>query len=234
MLQRFGLVAGANVLDVGCGEGTVTVSIAERVYPGCVTGLNRDPDLLTAALESAAKTSNATVKFVEGDATSPDVFQPNSFDFVYCRLVLWTIPEREQVVRNMIRWAKPNGIICGQEPDAMGGIYWPPHSAHDEYWNGVIKYHQDRQDGIDPGCGRKLYALFYQLGLTEIRVGVSALYKESLTWPDSAKNYKGPELEAVKAGYIPESALKGMSEWAQSLLAFMMIPTIIVAGRKAR
>ena len=61
-----------------------------------------------------------------------------------------------------------------------------------QYWDGHIKYHQDREDGIDPTLGRKLYALFTQAGLTDIRVGVSALYKENFDWQTSVQNYVGP------------------------------------------
>ena len=231
LLQRFGLSSGMAVLDVGCGAGKATLEIARLVFPGKVTGLDRDAELLQRARENARMSQIMNVEFVEGDITDPHL-APSSFDFVYCRFVLWSVPERKKALRNMIRLVKPGGIVCAQEPDASGAIYWPELSAHKLYWKGRIRYHQDRQDGVDPNLGRKLYALFVQIGLTDIKVAVSALYKENFEWQENAERYVGPGADAVRAGYISEDVLKKRAQWARDPLSFMMFPTILVAGRR--
>lgn len=232
VLQRFGLAKGMNVLDVGCGAGTVTLEIAKFVFPGQVIGIDRDEALVEQAKKNALS-SNANVRFVIDDILATNLSE-SSFDFVYCRFVLWTIAERTLALRNMIHLTKSQGIVCAQEPDAGGAIYWPEISAHRTYWNGRIKYHQDRQDGIDPNLGRKLFMLFKQVGLLEIRMGISALYKDSFDWQTNTKEYIGPGADAIKAGYIDEQVLVERAEWAQNPLAFMMFPTIIVSGRKPK
>jgi ubiquinone/menaquinone biosynthesis C-methylase UbiE len=40
------LRAGLDLLDVGCGPGTITVDLARRVAPGRTVGLDRAPDVL--------------------------------------------------------------------------------------------------------------------------------------------------------------------------------------------
>lgn len=230
ILQRFGLTKGMHVLDVGCGAGAVTLEIAKFVFPGQVLGIDRDEALIEQAKKRAVLT-NTNVRFVVDDILATKLSE-NSFDFVYCRFVLWAIPERISALRNMIRLTKPKGIICAQEPDAGGAIYWPESSAHQSYWNGRIKYHQDRRDGIDPNLGRKLFMLFNQVGLSEIRFGVSALYKDNFDWQPSDKEYVGPGADAIKAGYISEQVLVERAKWAQDSLSFMVFPTILLAGYK--
>ncbi len=230
LLQRFGLARGMNVLDVGCGAGSVTLEIAKFVFPGQVLGIDRDETLIEQAKKNTAF-SNINVRFVVDDILTTKLPE-NSFDFVYCRFVLWAIAERVTALRNMIRLAKPKGIICAQEPDASGAIYWPEIPAHQAYWNGRIKYHQDRQDGIDPNLGRKLFLLFNQAGLVEIKFGVSALYKNNFDWQTNAAEYVGPGADAIKSGYIDEQVLAERAEWARNPLSFMMFPTILLAGYK--
>jgi SAM-dependent methyltransferase len=230
LLRRFGLSKGMRVLDIGCGSGAVTCEIARIVFPGQVIGIDRDNSLVQQARENVD--SNGTnVQFVTDDIVDPNLIIA-SFDFVYCRFVLWAIPDRELALRNMIRLTRANGVVCAQEPDVNGTIHWPQASAHKRYWDGRIKYHQDRQDGIDPALGRKLPALFRQTNLIDIRFGVSALYKENFEWEVCTKEYVGPGSDAVKAGYIDDQVFKERTEWAQNPLSFMMLPTLIVAGHK--
>lgn len=230
LLQRFGLAKGVNVLDVGCGAGAVSLEIAKFVFPGRVVGIDRDKDLIEQARKNALA-DNVNVEFIEDDILATKLTE-NSFDFVYCRFVLWAIPQRMLALENMIRLARARGIICAQEPDATGAIYWPDISAHHNYWNSRIRYHQDKKDGIDPNLGRKLFALFKQSGLLEIKFGVSGLYKDNFDWQTSTEEYVGPGADAIRAGYIDKQVLVERAEWASNPLSFMMFPTIVVAGLK--
>ena len=60
---------GMRVLDVGCGSGLDLVPLAELVgTQGAVVGLERDPDLVRAALETVASEAGRTVQVIGGDA----------------------------------------------------------------------------------------------------------------------------------------------------------------------
>jgi len=232
ILRRFGLQPGQNVLDAGCGAGTVTVEIAKEISPAQVIGIDRDEGLLTQARHHAAQLRITNVEFIQQDITAPNLPEAR-FDFVYCRFVLWAISKRQKALHNMIKLAKPQGIVCAQEADADSRIYWPPLPAHERYWHGRIKYHQDRQDGIDPAFGKKLYALFVQAKLVNIKIGVSALYKEHFTWDRDADIHIGSGADALRAGYITQEDLMEIAEWAKDPFAFIMFSTVIVAGSKS-
>ena len=46
---------GLDVLDVGCGPGTITAGLARRVAPGRVVGIDRSEDVLRQAAAFAAE-----------------------------------------------------------------------------------------------------------------------------------------------------------------------------------
>src|SRR5690242_17140822 len=62
------LVAGARVLDVGCGCGATTLELARRVAPGTVTGLDVSAPMLSRARERAVLAKVANVTFEQADA----------------------------------------------------------------------------------------------------------------------------------------------------------------------
>jgi ubiquinone/menaquinone biosynthesis C-methylase UbiE len=56
-----------NVLDVGCGPGTITVDLARRVSEGHVTGLDTSSQLLHDARVMSEDVGVNNVDFVKGD-----------------------------------------------------------------------------------------------------------------------------------------------------------------------
>jgi len=88
------------VLDVGCGPGKITASIAGQVPNGSVVGI----DISSSMCEQARNqyTSN-NLTFIQGDARSiPDEYE-DSFDKVTCFAVLSWIPlEDHQQIFNQI------------------------------------------------------------------------------------------------------------------------------------
>src|SRR4051812_50214911 len=60
------LRSGLDLLDVGCGPGTITVDLAARVAPGRVVGLDVSADPLDEARAAAAR-AGVDVTFEVGD-----------------------------------------------------------------------------------------------------------------------------------------------------------------------
>ena len=61
------LVSGTSVLDVGCGPGTITMDMAERVAPGRVVGFDASSDVLAAARMAANDAGHHRIDWIEGD-----------------------------------------------------------------------------------------------------------------------------------------------------------------------
>jgi ubiquinone/menaquinone biosynthesis C-methylase UbiE len=61
---------GMDLLDVGCGPGTITLGLAQAVAPGHVTGIDHDSVHVEAATALAAERGVNNVTFQTGDALS--------------------------------------------------------------------------------------------------------------------------------------------------------------------
>jgi len=111
LVALIGPVRGKRVLDVGCGDGVLSVRLAEA--GGNVTGLDTDPAMLTAARQRGSA-SGAIVTFVEGDARSVPLAD-SSFDVVVAVTVLCFVAEVERVVKEMARVLRPGGrLVIGE------------------------------------------------------------------------------------------------------------------------
>lgn len=75
-LAMFPLLAGASILDMGCGTGRHSVELAKRGYK--VTGVDISSGMLAEARKKA-DAAGVTVQWVEADATQP-LNLPDSFD----------------------------------------------------------------------------------------------------------------------------------------------------------
>ena len=84
-LSGLGLASGWACLDVGCGDGQVTVAMARVAGPsGRVVGVDVDVEALELARE-AANRAGVSAGFVHGDAARP--LMTEAFDLAYARHV---------------------------------------------------------------------------------------------------------------------------------------------------
>src|SRR5689334_19039357 len=79
------LVPGATVLDVGCGPGTITADIAQRVAPAPVVGIDQSADIIATAQQDAGDIENLT--FTTGDVYALE-YEDATFDVVHSHQVL--------------------------------------------------------------------------------------------------------------------------------------------------
>lgn len=99
--------APADVLDLGCGTGTLTVLLAEAGHR--VRGADLSPAMLERA-RAKASAAGLDVTFALGDAAEPDA-EKGSVDVVLCRHVLWALPDPAAVVRRWRRLLRPDGRL---------------------------------------------------------------------------------------------------------------------------
>jgi ubiquinone/menaquinone biosynthesis C-methylase UbiE len=103
-----GELHGRNVLDVGCGDGTLTLAFA-RGGAKSVVGCDIDPRMISRAA-SRAHEEEQVVQYVVGDATHLP-FVDQTFDLVTTITVLAFVADAEGSVREMARVLKPGGIL---------------------------------------------------------------------------------------------------------------------------
>jgi ubiquinone/menaquinone biosynthesis C-methylase UbiE len=171
LLDRVGLAAGSSAIDVGCGVLGILPLLCARVgESGRVVGLERETRILGAARENAAG-RGLPVEFVQGDATSLDL-PSDSFDFVHERTVLLNVQRPAAVIAEMIRIARPGGVIALQEPDSSGWVCDPPHPAWDPMVAELLATY--RRNGKNFDMGRRIARLLREAGLASVKVRATA------------------------------------------------------------
>ena len=119
LLVGFAGISGAvRVLDVGCGTGNLSFSLAQNSEILSVRGL----DIFPAYIEHAKRrNSDARLGFEVGDACALP-FSDASFDHAVSMLTLQFIPQANLAVREMRRVTRPGGTVAAATWDTRGGL----------------------------------------------------------------------------------------------------------------
>jgi SAM-dependent methyltransferase len=103
---------GERIVDVGCGAGETTLSIADRVQGhGFVLGIDVSRPLLQRATARAANTPEFPIRFVEADAAAYN-FERASFDALFSRFGVMFFADPAAAFANMRRALKPGGRVA--------------------------------------------------------------------------------------------------------------------------
>jgi len=105
---------GLKVLDVSSGRGTQAILYAKE-YDVSVTGLDISKEMILAARQNAEKSGVSNkVTFVKGDSQALP-FDDDSFDIVINECAVGIPDDSQQVLKEMVRVAKPGGTIVIHE-----------------------------------------------------------------------------------------------------------------------
>lgn len=116
-LDWLGLPEGLQWLDDGCGDGSFTETLIQRMRPSAVVGVDPSAAQLAFARHRAGA---AAARFLEGDAQSlplPDT----SVDAAVMALVLFFVPDPLQGLRELVRVVRPGGTVAAYHWDLAGG-----------------------------------------------------------------------------------------------------------------
>jgi SAM-dependent methyltransferase len=122
VVERGGVEAGMDVLDVACGTGNATIPAAKA--GARVTGLDFAPALLEVARDLAAD-AMVEIDFVEGDAQELP-FEDGSFDRVISTFGHMFAPDHERTASEMKRVLRPGGAIavaCWAPDGSIGRMF---------------------------------------------------------------------------------------------------------------
>jgi SAM-dependent methyltransferase len=99
--------APADVVDLGCGTGTLAILLAEQGYQ--LRGLDLAPAMVDRA-RAKAREAGLTVDLSCGDAAQPP-YSASSADVVLVRHVLWALPDPDQALQAWTRLPRPEGRL---------------------------------------------------------------------------------------------------------------------------
>ncbi|MFC4015015.1 class I SAM-dependent methyltransferase [Nonomuraea purpurea] len=131
--------APADVLDLGCGTGSLSLLLAEQGHRP--VGVDLSPLMVERARQKLVAAGFDAVMAV-GDASDPSPQAGTSFDVVLSRHLLWTLPDPEAALRRWIGLLRPGGRLVLVEgrwatPDE-------PYAAGLPWMGGVGAEHLER------------------------------------------------------------------------------------------
>ena len=168
-LNEAGLDEGAKVLDIGCGNGAITLRIAARAgAAGRVTGLDRDAGMIQIARAGAAAAG------LEAEFRCVDVEGGESlgegYDMVYVRLLLSHLGDPAAALVQFAAALRPGGVLAVEDVDFRGHFCHPASAAFERY---LAWYEQAAiLRGADPGIGRRLPEMLLDSGLRGVKLRV--------------------------------------------------------------
>jgi SAM-dependent methyltransferase len=152
---------GQDLLDLGCGPGTITVDLAERVAPARVVGLDAAGGVLAEAAALADRRGVA-VEWVTGDALALP-FPDATFDVVHAHQVLQHLPDPVGALREAARVLRPGGVLAVRDVDYAATTWYPSDPGLDDWL--ALYQRVARGNGGEPDAGRRLLAWARAAGL---------------------------------------------------------------------
>jgi ubiquinone/menaquinone biosynthesis C-methylase UbiE len=204
------LEPGADLLDVGCGPGTITLDLAQRVAPGRVVGVDRAGEVVAEAEALRTKRGTTNVEFRVADVYGLE-FPDASFDVVHAHQVLQHLTRPVAALAEMRRVLRPNGVLAVRDSD-YAAFAWAPLDPALTRWNEL--YHQvTARNGAEADAGRYLLRWTRDAGFTDIDV-------TSSTWtfaqPDDRRWWGSLWADRVEQSSFAQQAIDyGLSDAAE-------------------
>jgi len=225
---------GHRVLDLGCGPGTDTLALAERVgSDGMVVGIDHDPAMLKEA-ERRAREARLGTRIVHhlADATRLPL-RSGSFDASRSERLFQHLPDPAAALGELLRVTRRDGWVVVLDTD-WGTLSL--HSPEIEIERRLARVHTDHllHNGY---AGRQIYHLFKRQGVADLRVAVYPLYALELAQVRVLMVLDEVERKAIDLGIVTQAELRRWHASLQALEAeggvFCTATLIMVAGRKA-
>jgi ubiquinone/menaquinone biosynthesis C-methylase UbiE len=171
LFDLIGIEPGGTVIDVGCGVLGVLHLLADRVGPGGrVVGLDREARIVEFG-RRLAEQHGLVAEFIEADATASGL-PDDAFELVHARTLLLNVSNPAEIVAELVRIARPGGVVAVQEPDAAAWSCDPPHPAFDILRTAIMDAY--RRTGKDFNIGRRIGRMLRDAGLDHVQVRATA------------------------------------------------------------
>jgi trans-aconitate 2-methyltransferase len=112
LIARIDVAAPADVVDLGCGPGSLTAMLSDRWPAARVLGIDSSPDMVAAA---AALIRPGRLEFRHVDVRS---YRPDGpVDVVTANAVFQWVPGHLDLIADIASWLAPGGVLAFQVPD---------------------------------------------------------------------------------------------------------------------
>jgi SAM-dependent methyltransferase len=224
------LRAGLDVLDIGCGPGTITADLARRVAPGAVVGIDRSEEVIEQARSATGLPDN--VRFATGDVYALDL-PAAGFDVVHAHQVLQHLSDPVAALAEMRRVCRPGGVVAARDSD-YASFAWAPLDPRLDDWLATYRA-VARGNRAEPDAGRHLLGWAHAAGFRDVRSSASvwcfATPEERRWWGGlwaDRMRHSAVADQAVAGGHATPERLAAMAEafaaWAAHPDGWFAVP----------
>jgi SAM-dependent methyltransferase len=177
LLRAAGIGGAMRVLDLGTGLGHVAFLVADLLDPGgSVLGVDQAQRLLEVAERRRAEADAENIEFVQADARAFSASEP--FDAIVARLLLFHLPDRQEVLRRQLDALRPGGTMVVVEFD-IGAMRAEPEAPLVEAVRIWIEA-AFRAAGADPRIGAQAGQLLRRAGFADVSTfGIQSYFPPS-------------------------------------------------------
>jgi ubiquinone/menaquinone biosynthesis C-methylase UbiE len=118
------LKPGLRLLDVGCGPGSITVGLAQRVVPATAIGIDRSASVIDTARAFLAERPVSNLSFEVGNIYQHR-FDEASFDVIFAHQVLQHLKEPAAALKQMRKLLSPCGLLAARDVDWGSTMFFP-------------------------------------------------------------------------------------------------------------
>lgn len=115
LIQKLHLTGTEHILDLGCGDGKITILLHDQVPHGSILGIDKSPEMINLAQTTYPSSKYSRLSFAVQDAQTMQY--ESQFDIVFSNAVLHWIKDHRMVLKNIARALHSGGKILLQ----MGG-----------------------------------------------------------------------------------------------------------------
>ena len=165
-IEHAGIADGENVIEVGCGTGSLTFALPQAAALAGLTAIDHSEIYLAAA---RAENQDPRITLEQGDGCALR-FPDASFDRALSMLVLPSVlPQPNLMVAEMRRVTRPGGVVAAAFWDSPGGS-----PSQRMLWDTAAALDPTAAEARDRTMGRPIYApgamgrIWAEVGLVDI------------------------------------------------------------------
>lgn len=171
-LQLLQLKGSEKILDVGSGLGQFSIEMARASPNGLCVGIERDERQFELAQQHKRSSGVRNVEFRLGTVEEMPLQQSEwgGFDVAHARFILEHLSDPGIAIEAMVKAVRSGGDVVVEDDDHYSFLLYPEPHGFSALWTAYMRSY-DRL-GNDPYIGRRLVALLYDHGLTQIQNNV--------------------------------------------------------------
>jgi len=202
-LEALGVDKGWHCAEVGAGVGSIATWLSERIGDsGQVVATDIDTRFLVAL-------SRANLDVRSQDVVT-EPLEAGAYDLVHARMLLMHLPEREQVIEQLVAALRPGGYLLVEDADFRNHqVCSPPSGLLTRTGTALVRLLQ--RGGADPSYGLKLLPALVSLGLTNIGIEGQQIVVPGGTEPCAAFTLLLEQLsdKLIEAGLLSWEEIEG-------------------------